>query len=48
MNRRDKRTMELLNLTYEELQDAKMKARLEAVKNHYVVFIETVHRRDNA
>ena len=39
----DKRRMELLNLTYTELEAVKLKARLDAVKNKSVVFVDSVY-----
>ena len=38
ISRADKRRMELLNLTYKELQALKISFRLEAVKRGVVVF----------
>lgn len=40
ISKRDQRCMELLNLTYEELQAEKVRIRLESVANHVVVFVD--------
>ena len=44
-DKRDRRCMKLLNLTYEQLQAEKLRIRLEAVREHLVIFLASTVRK---